>query len=527
MTALQPAYQNNCAMKRYIFLPVLLIGTALYAQVPEDVLRYSFFPQNGTARNLAIGGAMGSLGGDINANFVNPAGLGNYKTGEFVITPGFYINNNNVNFRDTKLKSSKSNFSLTGPVGIVYGASNRYKPANSQAISIALTQTANYNNIVQYSGYNNYSSFSEQFAEQAIKALQNGSIEDVLNDHKYAYGLSPALYTYLVDTFSGNRVKAMPEFVLASGKALLQQNTIETKGGLYEIALGYAINKNDKLMIGGGIGIPVINYNSTSTFRESDTSTDVNNNFGYFNYRDNFSTKGVGLNAKFGLIFKPTEYIRLGFAVHSPSYMFTVKDKRNVDLEVNSETYKGVRKISSEFFTNNVPGESSYTLLTPWKVMISGSYVFREIENVKKQKGFVTADIEYVRHSGSSFYSANANPEAGEKDYYKTLNQVIKDQYKGAFNFKVGGELKFNIVMARLGFAYYTNPYREAALKANKMLLSGGLGYRNKGFFIDLTYVHAFNKDVNFPYRLSDKDNTFANIKNQRGNIVASVGFKF
>ncbi|MBC7510554.1 MAG: aromatic hydrocarbon degradation protein, partial [Ferruginibacter sp.] len=152
-------------MKRYIFLPVLLIGTALYAQVPEDVLRYSFFPQNGTARNLAIGGAMGSLGGDINANFVNPAGLGNYKTGEFVITPGFYINNNNVNFRDTKLKSSKSNFSLTGPVGIVYGASNRYKPANSQAISIAVTQTANYNNIVQYSGYNNYSSFSEQFAE--------------------------------------------------------------------------------------------------------------------------------------------------------------------------------------------------------------------------------------------------------------------------------------------------------------------------------------------------------------------------
>jgi hypothetical protein len=514
-------------MKKYLLLPALLIGSASYAQIPEDVLRYSFFPQNGTARTLAIGGAMGSLGGDITANFVNPAGLGNYKTGEFVFTPEFYLNNNNVNFRDTKLKSSKNNFTLGGPIGIVYGATNRYKPGTSQSISLAVTQTANYNNTIQYSGYNNYSSFSEQFAEQAVKGLSNGTVDDVLNDPQYAYGAAPALYTYLVDTFSGNRVKALPEFVLESGKALYQQNTIETRGGMYEIALGYAYNKNDKFLIGGSLGIPIVNYHSTNTFRETDTSADVNNNFGYFNYTDNFSTKGVGLNLKLGMIYKPTEYIRLGFAVHTPSYMFTLKDKRNIDLEVNSENFKGVRTVSSEVFTNGVPGESSYTLLTPWKVMVSGSYVLREIENVKMQKGFVTADIEYVKHSGSSFYSANQNPAQGETEYYTLLNQVIKDQYKGAFNFRVGGELKFNVVMARLGFAYYGNPYNDPALKANKVLMSGGVGYRNKGFFIDLTYVHSLNKDVNFPYRLQDKDNTFANIKNQRGNIVASVGFKF
>ena len=59
------------------------------------------------------------------------------------------------------------------------------------------------------------------------------------------------------------------------------------------------------------------------------------------------------------------------------------------------------------------------------------------------------------------------------------------------------------------------------------MLLSGGLGYRNKGFFIDLGYVHAINKDVSFPYRLQGKPNTFAELKQQRGNIVATVGFKF
>ena len=81
--------------------------------------------------------------------------------------------------------------------------------------------------------------------------------------------------------------------------------------------------------------------------------------------------------------------------------------------------------------------------------------------------------------------------------------------------------------MGRLGFAYYSNPYKDANLKASKMLLSAGVGYRNKGFFIDLTYIHSINKDVNFPYRLGDKSNTFASVKNQYGNIVASVGFKF
>ena len=81
--------------------------------------------------------------------------------------------------------------------------------------------------------------------------------------------------------------------------------------------------------------------------------------------------------------------------------------------------------------------------------------------------------------------------------------------------------------MARLGFAYYTNPYKDAALKANRMLFSGGLGYRHKGFFVDLTYIYSIDKDVDFAYRLQDKSNTFASLDTRRGNIVASVGFKF
>ena len=57
--------------------------------------------------------------------------------------------------------------------------------------------------------------------------------------------------------------------------------------------------------------------------------------------------------------------------------------------------------------------------------------------------------------------------------------------------------------------------------------LAQALGYRNHGFFVDLTIAEIFNKDVNFPYRLNDKANTFATLKNQRTNVLLTFGMKF
>ena len=59
------------------------------------------------------------------------------------------------------------------------------------------------------------------------------------------------------------------------------------------------------------------------------------------------------------------------------------------------------------------------------------------------------------------------------------------------------------------------------------MMAAAGLGYRNRGMFIDLAFTETFNKDVNFPYRLADKANTFAELKNQRANVLLTIGIKF
>jgi hypothetical protein len=160
--------------------------------------------------------------------------------------------------------------------------------------------------------------------------------------------------------------------------------------------------------------------------------------------------------------------------------------------------------------------------------MISGSYVLREIEDVRKQKGFLTADIEYVNHKASSFTTDPDGDDSQEtRNYYKSLNRAIDNAYKGTINIKAGGELKFTTVMVRLGGAYYGNPYKDlAGEKGHRFQLTGGLGYRNKGMFVDIAYAHTMGKDVHYAYRLQNGPFTGATVKNTGGNVLLTVGFK-
>lgn len=517
-------------MKKYLLLFFSLSAASAFAQVPEDAIRYSWYPQNGTARTLAVGGVMGSLGGDITSTFVNPAGLGFYKTREFVLTPGIYMNNLRSNYRDNRNTEKKNTLGF-GPIGYIEGRPNRIKAKQSTAYSFAITQTANFNNVIRYKGLNNFSSFTEQFAEEFSKS--GYSIEEALNfSSPLPYTSALGLYTYLIDTVrsgSAVQVRGVTENILDAGQAVQQEMYKATSGGIYELALAAAHNSNDKWFVGGTLGVPIVNFKSYTEYKESDTSSNARNGFKSFTYTDNFKTTGVGANVKLGVIYRPQDYVRFGLAVHSPT-LFMLADKRTASAASNLETPTGVAEsfsATSTQFTNGEPGESKYNQFTPWRFILSGAYVFRELENVKKQRGFVSADVEYVGHGGSRFSSENEEPTADEKSYFKALNKVVKQQYKGAFNFKVGGELKFNVIMARLGFAYYMSPYEDAAFKANRMLLSGGLGYRHKGAFVDLTYVHNINKNADFPYRLEDRANTYATTKQALGNIVATVGWKF
>ncbi len=517
-------------MKKILIAALLLSCAVVYAQVPEDAIRYSWYPHNGSARNMAVGGVMGSLGGDITAAYVNPAGIGFYKTNEIVITPGLFSNNNQSSFRQSETVEKKQGFSL-GPSGFILGFPKGKYNERSSAFSFAINQVANFNNVIRYKALNNYSTFSEQIAEELAKS--GVPVADFLYTNSSApYTIAPAWNSFLIDTSSingVNRVRGAAENILDSGQAISQEMIKRTKGGIYELAFSFAENIKEKFLWGITVGIPIVYYKSDATFLEADTSANVFNGFKSSSYRDVFKTTGAGINLKIGAIYRPADFIRLGLSLHTPTFM-TLTDTRTVDISTVLESDSGTVQSYNETsltYTNGIPGESKYFQNSAWKAIVSASYVFREVKDVSKQRGFISADIEYVNHRSSRFSSNNEEPTEQERMYYKSLNKVVKQQFKGTFNFRVGGEIKFNTIMGRLGFAYYGNPYKDAALKGNQLLLSGGLGYRNKGFFIDLTYVKNISKDISVPYRLEDRANTFASLKNNQGNIIATFGVKF
>ena len=243
---------------------------------------------------------------------------------------------------------------------------------------------------------------------------------------------------------------------------------------------------------------------------------------------EELQTTGVGFNIKAGLIYKPKEYWRLGLAFHSPTF-YTLTDRYETSITTDVEDPSvGVLTDYSLDYTDGNPSEYKYSYMTPYRVIGSISYVIREVQDVTKQRGFLTADVEYVNYKASSFSPDDeAAADASTKNYLKQLNTAIDNAYKGAFNFRVGGELKFTTLMVRLGAAYYGNPYKNInGEKGSKLNLSGGLGYRHRGIFADLTYVHARTKDVHFAYRLANSPYSGARIKNTTGNVLLTVGFK-
>jgi hypothetical protein len=517
--------------KLFLVVPLLLVFSFVFAQLPEDALRYGYPLAGGTARNQAIGGAGGSLGGDITAATINPAGIGLYKNTEIVLSPGWNLVNNKFVYRGQNSKNNANAFNY-GTSGIVFGKINQYDPGKSVAFSLSVTQLANYNNHTEYSGLNKISSWSEQYVEQLTR--DRASVSSAENN--YIFGASLAYWTYLVDTIAnaqGTVIGYQSQVPVPGSETgaggVNQHNIVDTRGGAHEISFAFASNSYNKIHLGASLNIPVYSFTKDQVYTEEDASANPNNFFKSFEYKEHYTTTGLGFNLKIGAIIRPIERLRIGLAVHTPTFA-SMTDQISSSITTNTENYttlpQPITKSSKDLGGGNGGvGTYEYSLTTPFKALASASWVINETGDVKKQLGFITGDIEFANYRGVR-YSALQTGTQDDVDYYHNLNAVIKNRYKNTVNVRIGGELKFNTMMARAGFAYLGSPYKDKQLAGRRILASAGLGYRNKGFFVDLAYVHAFIKETNVPYYLNDKPNPIADGKNSRGNIVLTFGFK-
>ena len=88
---------------KYLFLYLFLsISYSGFSQTFEDVLRYSSFYNEGSARFNSMGGAFGALGGDLSAISINPASSSVFIDSEVGVT---------LNYKSLKISNKLNNYS--------------------------------------------------------------------------------------------------------------------------------------------------------------------------------------------------------------------------------------------------------------------------------------------------------------------------------------------------------------------------------------------------------------------------------
>lgn len=495
------------------FLFAAIIGSLslnAFAQEEADALRYSYLQPQGTARSMGFGGALGSIGADFSALAVNPAGIGLYRSSEIMFTPSLKINGVSSDYMGSNTTDNNSRFTFNNAGVVLTSAptSRRYERSAWKAYSFGfgINRIADFNRNYTYTGLNTTSSFSEAFSADA--ALYPGDLENLNTLAGLGY------QSYLVDSAGG---AFFPVVDYRNGTN--QTRSVEERGGITDFNISFGGNYQEKLMVGATLGIPSIKYMRDVTYTETDATNNNDNDFDHFTYTESLSTKGGGINLKLGLIFKANDQFRFGAAYHTPTY-FSLQDVYTRTLRTHTENFKAdLGDFSGPVTTVESPeGLYEYNVITPGRFLLSASGIFNKY-------GFLTADFEIVNYAGARF-----DFDGNNTIYQNELNQGIKNLYQTGYNFRIGAEGRLDNLMGRLGFGYYSSPYKNASY-GDRMDISAGIGFRFDNWYTDIAYVHTIRQTEEYPYTLNFADVGLiaptATLNNSLNNVALTIGFKF
>lgn len=485
-------------------LVMIIMVVSLNAQNTVDALRYSQITFGGTARYMGMAGAFGAVGADFSTLSSNPAGIGLYKKSEFTITPSVFWGNTSSIYNGYMNEDSKGNFNLSNVGMVISYDIEEDKPGSdwkNMQFGFGMNRLNNFNNRMIMEGENMDNSLLTYYND-----LANGIYYDNLYEGVNAFDLGPAFDTYLLDTMPGdpyNYWNAMP----VSG-GVWQRKSLETYGSMNEMLFSIGGNYKDRLYVGATIGIPFSRYFEESRYTEEALADSVGYyEFSSFAVRQNLEARGTGFNFKFGVIFRAQDWLRLGASIHTPTYF---------NMRENWKTRTDSYFENGDYYSSVSPyGEYEYRLNTPFRAGGNIAFIIGKI-------GLISADYEYVDYSNAKFRTTRY---VGAWDDYQDVNYDIREFYTSANNIRIGTEWRVDNITFRAGYALYGSPYKSGINDGERTSITGGVGYRERHFFIDFAYVYT---KTNEDYYLYDK--SYVNpVKNETimNSIVGTLGFRF
>lgn len=486
-------------MKSFTLLIYLVAGTFAYSQNDADIYRYSKLNHSGSARFMAMGGSMGAIGSDLSAGQLNPAGFGRYSNSYLGITFNPNITSTESIFQDNSTQKNAFNFNIPN-LGVVLTNDMSEKNTGDlyEQISFGMNRVGNFNQKMSYSGQQ-YESLLDIMTTQA-----QGYFPEELA-YYFPFSTSVAWESYAID-FDPSTTSYYS--YLNSGDMFHERN-IKTKGGTNEWYLSYSRNRMNKLYWGASFSIRSTKY--AESYRHSENMIDTSTtSFRGFDYDYELETEGIGANIKVGAIYLPAYNVRLGLALHSPTWSSLEDDwqatmtSRFVDTTITVPT-------------DLVPvGNYKYRLNTPPKIIGSFGYVFA-------MKALVNVDIEYIGYNLGRL-KGTLDPNYEYYDFSQE-NSEAKNRLQSTLNYRIGFE--YNIqqsIFLRVGFANNGNAYKSSEnvdLK-NELIYSGGIGYRLGNFNFDLAYSRTSNSKNYYAFAGSS-----ATINNDYSQILISTSIRF
>ena len=493
---------------------ILLTSGTVVAQSGyfEDAYRFSKSNPAGSARIIGVGGTQWSLGGDVSNLSGNPAGLGFFRNSEASISLGYDLWSTDATYLGQNKSFSTSDFSL--PNLSFVSAKNKgllEKGAfKGGAWGFSVQSIANFSNEFGY--------YSDKLGESSIIDFYLKDASGVPENQIENRGLTGLAYqTYQINPIAVDAAgkpitnpRSYDSFVLGLP---FQDENVTQEGSASQINFGYGANFNHKLFIGGSLGIRSLEFSSIKKYNEEFANEPLINS----SLLENLYINGTGVNLNLGLIYKPIDYVNLGFVLQTPTW-FSLNEEYEASMSATFDDYYfpqedvtlGEENAVSDVFLSN------YGLRTPFKIG-GGATIFLG------KHGFISADVDWVDYSIARINSKDFNEDPD--------NQVIQELYTSTVNFRLGGEAKIERWRIRAGYGYVGDPYLNSSLDQSTQLLSGGLGLKFDSFHLDFSLVNQKFNSLYRSYKVLDNNGfnygPLTEVKNSITSGVVTVGFNF
>lgn len=542
-------------MKRRIsiWIAALVIVTGLQAQTIYDAQKIMSGELNGTARYVAMGGAMGALGGDISTISTNPAGIAIFRNSEAMITFGL----SNLKTKSTYGRGAMVDSKFSLPIdnlGFVYSSrvddNNYVKFVN---FGFNYHKRRNFNRSFSVKGMSNVSQTDQIAAMCSGRDINNnypfGVVQpkDLLDTNAFNFTDVPwlgvlAYEANLIGQYqdpTNNQREIYKEYLgdLATQPTIDSRFTNLEKGGVDQFDFNLAVNLQDAIYLGITVGAYAVDYSYESTYTEN-----FSGNQGSYTLRNVLTTEGTGFDVKLGGIIRPIPEspLRLGFAIHTPTF-YNLSDRNYAELSYNTMAYNETTKQYDPLKSGNtytqdktgyaMDGNTDYKLETPWKFNFSAGYTFAG-------RIAVGAEYEYTDYSSAKLkYDSD-----GYTEDMTAENEMISKMLTGIHTFKIGAEFKPSQEFAvRLGYNISSSAFDKGAYKrlpnnsirtdtefANIKAVNNfsfGVGYRTETFFGDITYQYStYNADF---YAFNNDALSSSRLTHDRHHVLATIGMRF